>query len=59
MMDPYTHEVLARAERLRVCTCACDALSSERSRMWRAWLTAALAALMSLIPGVSAAASLL
>lgn len=58
-MDDYTREVLCRAESLRLGAYAGQALMQRSSFPWRAGLAAALAALMSLIPSVSAAASLL
>lgn len=59
MTDSYLQAVLDRAASLRRSECAGEALLCERSRRWHAWLAAALAALMSLIPSVSAAAPLL
>lgn len=58
-MDDYTREVLRRADALRLRSYAGQALMQRSSLPWQAGLTAALAALMSLIPSVSAAATLL
>lgn len=61
MTDEYTRAVLARADELRTGEAALNVLDErmERQLPWRAWLAAALAALVTLCPSISAAAAIL
>ena len=57
-MEPLTRDALARAARLSDLELAADRLPepTARHRDFRAWLAAALALLVTLYPGMSAAA---
>ena len=54
-MTEYTQRVLARAEELHRLEHAAVALSAAPERDLRAWVAAGVAALVSLIPSISAA----
>lgn len=60
MTDEYTRSVLARAQALRETEAALQALDARAAEpAWHTWLAAALAALMALLPSVSAAGQLI
>lgn len=54
-MTDYTRSVLARAEELHRLEHAAVALCAQSPRDLRGWIAAAIAALVSLIPSISAA----
>lgn len=59
-MDEYTRQVLARAEELRCAEAALTSLDEQAAfKRLRALMTAAVAALVTLFPAVSAAQLLL
>ena len=59
-MASLVHDALERAARLERLEAAADLLPEPAARRWnpRAWLAAALALLVALYPGMSAAAAL-
>lgn len=60
MKDPYTRAVLGKAQRLQTLEQAARLIASPANRLdIRAGLAAAIAALVSLIPSISAAQVLL